>query len=83
MKCCQNVNFKFDQIFSSNYNNCFNTDIFFFFIKTGALTDMPAVRVFSLYAALAVLFDFLLQITVFIALMTLDAKRQEVRVIYL
>ena len=81
MKCCQNVNFKFDQIFSSNYNNCFNTDIFF--IKTGALTDMPAVRVFSLYAALAVLFDFLLQITVFIALMTLDAKRQEVRVIYL
>ena len=44
---------------------------------------MPAVRVFSLYAALAVLFDFLLQITVFIALMTLDAKRQEVRVIYL
>ena len=80
MKCSQNVNFKFDQIFSSNYNNCFNTDIFFF-IKTGALTDMPAVRVFSLYAALAVLFDFLLQITVFIALMTLDAKRQKVRVI--
>ena len=57
--------------------------LIFFFIKTGALTDMPAVRVFSLYAALAVLFDFLLQITVFIALMTLDAKRQEVRVIYL
>ena len=44
---------------------------------------MPAVRVFSLYAALAVFFDFLLQITVFIGLMTLDAKRQEVRVIYL
>ncbi|XP_076084000.1 NPC intracellular cholesterol transporter 1-like isoform X2 [Mytilus galloprovincialis] len=43
----------------------------------GALTDMPAVRVFSLYAALAVLFDFLLQITVFIGLMTLDARRQE------
>ena len=43
----------------------------------GALTNMPAVRIFSLYAALAVLFDFLLQITVFIALMTLDAKRQE------
>ncbi|XP_063417438.1 NPC intracellular cholesterol transporter 1-like [Mytilus trossulus] len=43
----------------------------------GALTNMPAVRVFSLYAALAVLIDFLLQITVFIALMTIDAKRQE------
>lgn len=44
---------------------------------------MPAVRVFSLYAALAVLFDFLLQITVFIGLMTLDARRQEVSVPYL
>lgn len=43
----------------------------------GALTDMPAVRIFSLYAALAVLFDFLLQITVFIGLMTLDARRQQ------
>lgn len=43
----------------------------------GALTMMPAVRVFSLYAAMAVLFDFLLQITVFISLLTLDAKRQE------
>ena len=39
---------------------------------------MPAVRVFSLYAAMAVLFDFLLQITVFIALLTFDAKRQKV-----
>lgn len=44
----------------------------------GALTNMPAVRVFSLYAAMAVLFDFLLQITVFIALLTFDAKRQKV-----
>jgi len=43
----------------------------------GALTDMPAVREFALYAAMAVLFDFLLQITCFISLMTLDAKRQE------
>ena len=44
----------------------------------GALTTMPAVRIFSLYAAMAVLFDFLLQITVFVALMTLDAKREKV-----
>lgn len=51
----------------------------FTFVVLGALTNMPAVRVFSLYAALAVLIDFLLQITVFIALMTMDAKRQRVK----
>ena len=44
----------------------------------GALTDMPAVREFALYAAMAVLFDFLLQITAFISLMAIDARRQEV-----
>ena len=38
---------------------------------------MPAVRIFSLYAAAAVFFDFLLQVTAFVALMSLDAKRQE------
>ncbi|KAH9496665.1 NPC intracellular cholesterol transporter 1, partial [Bulinus truncatus] len=43
----------------------------------GAMTEMPAVKVFSLYAAMAVLFDFLLQITIFISLLTLDTKRQE------
>ncbi|BFZ21461.1 hypothetical protein BsWGS_24500 [Bradybaena similaris] len=43
----------------------------------GALTEMPAVKVFSLYAAMAVLIDFLLQISIFVALLTLDAKRQE------
>jgi Niemann-Pick C1 protein len=42
----------------------------------GAITDMPAVKIFSLYAALAVLIDFLLQISTFVALLTLDAKRQ-------
>ena len=45
-------------------------------ILTGALTPMPAVRVFSLYAALAVLFDFILQISCFVSLMTFDANRQ-------
>lgn len=39
---------------------------------------MPAVRVFSLYSAMAVLLDFLFQVTVFVAIMTLDAKREEV-----
>ncbi|XP_059499854.1 NPC1-like intracellular cholesterol transporter 1 [Stegostoma tigrinum] len=43
----------------------------------GALTKMPAVRSFALYAALAILFDFLLQISAFVALMSLDVKREE------
>lgn len=42
----------------------------------GALTPMPAVRIFSLYAALAVLIDFILQITCFVSLMTLDCRRE-------
>lgn len=42
----------------------------------GALTPMPAVRIFSLYASLAVLIDFILQITVFVSFMTLDCKRE-------
>ncbi|PAA93975.1 hypothetical protein BOX15_Mlig020273g3, partial [Macrostomum lignano] len=45
----------------------------FFF---GALTSMPAVRVFALYAGMAVLVDFLLQISCFVALLSLDARRQ-------
>ncbi|XP_029633427.1 NPC intracellular cholesterol transporter 1 [Octopus sinensis] len=43
----------------------------------GALTTMPAVRMFSLYAGMAVFCDFALQITCFISLMALDAKRQK------
>ncbi|XP_065843628.1 NPC intracellular cholesterol transporter 1-like [Oscarella lobularis] len=43
----------------------------------GALTPMPAVRTFSLYAAVAIVLDFLLQITCFVALLFLDAKRQQ------
>lgn len=42
----------------------------------GALTPMPAVKMFSLYAGMAVFCNFLLQITCFVGLMTLDAKRQ-------
>lgn len=42
----------------------------------GVLTKMPAVRVFAMYACMAVFIDFLLQISCFVALMTLDAKRQ-------
>ncbi|XP_003738183.1 NPC intracellular cholesterol transporter 1 [Galendromus occidentalis] len=43
----------------------------------GALTSMPAVRTFALYAALALLIDVLLQITVFVSMLTLDIRRQE------
>ena len=40
---------------------------------------MPAVRTFSLFAGLAVFIDFLLQISCFVSLLGLDARRQEVR----
>ncbi|XP_017281567.1 NPC intracellular cholesterol transporter 1 [Kryptolebias marmoratus] len=43
----------------------------------GALSNMPAVRTFSLFAGLAVFIDFLLQISCFVSLLGLDAKRQE------
>ncbi|XP_074656980.1 NPC intracellular cholesterol transporter 1-like [Tubulanus polymorphus] len=43
----------------------------------GALTTMPAVKMFSLYAAGAVLFNFLLQITTFVAFLSFDARRQK------
>ena len=44
----------------------------------GALTHMPAVKVFSLYAAMAVFIDFLLQISCFVSLLALDARRHSV-----
>ena len=45
----------------------------------GALSGMPAVKAFALYAGLALLIDFLLQITAFVALMKLDITRQEAK----
>lgn len=42
----------------------------------GTLTPMPAVRVFAMTASLALLVDFILQLTVFIGLLTIDSKRQ-------
>ncbi|XP_017782929.1 PREDICTED: Niemann-Pick C1 protein isoform X2 [Nicrophorus vespilloides] len=42
----------------------------------GSLSDMPAVRAFALYAGMALLFDFLLQITCFVGLLSLDTQRQ-------
>ncbi|XP_077969319.1 NPC1-like intracellular cholesterol transporter 1 [Styela clava] len=54
---------------------CSLTESVAFFL--GALSDMPAVQQFALCAALAILIDFVLQVTVFVAVLTLDAKRQE------
>lgn len=43
----------------------------------GGLSDMPAVYAFALYAGLALVIDFFLQMTCFVALLTLDAHRVE------
>ncbi|KAF7829479.1 NPC intracellular cholesterol transporter 1-like isoform X1 [Senna tora] len=45
----------------------------------GTFIPMPACRVFSMFAALAVLLDFLLQVTAFVALIVLDFLRAEDR----
>ena len=43
----------------------------------GALSDMPAVRAFALYAGVALFVDFIMQITCFVSLLSLDMMRQE------
>ncbi|KAK9478308.1 sterol-sensing domain of SREBP cleavage-activation-domain-containing protein [Lipomyces japonicus] len=43
----------------------------------GAIVAMPAVRNFAIYAAGAVFLDALLQVTMFISVLTLDQKRTE------
>ncbi|KAI4389641.1 hypothetical protein MLD38_001846 [Melastoma candidum] len=43
----------------------------------GSFIPMPACRVFSMFAALAVLLDFILQITAFVALIVFDILRAE------
>ncbi|GAV63482.1 Patched domain-containing protein/Sterol-sensing domain-containing protein [Cephalotus follicularis] len=45
----------------------------------GSFIPMPACRVFSMFAALAVLLDFLLQVTAFVALIVFDFLRAENR----
>lgn len=54
---------------------CSLTEAVAFFL--GCLSDMPAVQQFAACAALAIAIDFLLQVSVFVAVMTLDAKRQQ------
>ncbi|XP_027951222.1 NPC1-like intracellular cholesterol transporter 1 [Eumetopias jubatus] len=43
----------------------------------GALTPMPAVRTFALTSGFAIILDFLLQVSAFVALFSLDSRRQE------
>ncbi|KAK3143975.1 hypothetical protein QOZ80_4AG0307300 [Eleusine coracana subsp. coracana] len=42
-----------------------------------AINPMPATRVFAMFAALAVLMDFLLQVTAFVALIVFDLRRAQ------
>jgi Niemann-Pick C1 protein len=44
-----------------------------------AMTPMPGVRAFSLYASLAIILNFFMQITCFVVLLTLDAKRTKAK----
>lgn len=44
----------------------------------GSISDMPAVQSFALYAMIAIMFNFFLQITAFVAFMTIDLIRQNV-----
>uniref|UniRef100_A0A8C9Z794 Niemann-Pick disease, type C1 n=1 Tax=Sander lucioperca TaxID=283035 RepID=A0A8C9Z794_SANLU len=58
----------------SMFLSSFSETVAFFL---GALSNMPAVRTFSLFAGLAVFIDFLLQISCFVSLLGMDARRQE------
>lgn len=49
------------------------------FFHLGSLSNMPAVKTFALYSTAAIFLNFIFQITVFVALMSLDQKRFEVR----
>ncbi|XP_051826300.1 NPC intracellular cholesterol transporter 1, partial [Antechinus flavipes] len=62
------------EVAPSMFLSSFSETIAFFL---GALSTMPAVRTFSLFAGMAVFIDFLLQITCFVSLLGLDIKRQE------
>ncbi|XP_032943516.1 NPC intracellular cholesterol transporter 1 isoform X2 [Rhinolophus ferrumequinum] len=62
------------EVAPSMFLSSFSETVAFFL---GALSVMPAVHTFSLFAGMAVLIDFLLQITCFVSLLGLDIKRQE------
>lgn len=43
----------------------------------GTYTDLPVMRAFSIYAFLGIIFDFLYQVTFFMAFVVLDARREK------
>lgn len=47
------------------------------YVCTGAISNMPAVKTFAMYAAAAILLNFFFQITAFVAFMALDERRSE------
>ncbi|XP_047362414.1 NPC intracellular cholesterol transporter 1 homolog 1b-like [Vespa velutina] len=51
------------------------SELFCFLI--GTLSSMPAVNTFAMYASLSILINFILQITAFISLLSLDSRRSE------
>ena len=53
---------------------CALTEATVFFV--GSISDMPAVKVFALNAGLAIVFNFILQVTAFLAVVKLDMDRQ-------
>eukprot|EP00903_Cladosiphon_okamuranus_P010290 g9741.t1 len=48
----------------------------FFAFMLGSATSLPAVKYVCLYAGTAILFDFFMQITAFVACLAMDANRQ-------
>lgn len=52
-----------------------------FLCPVGALSDMPAVQAFAMYAGMSLLINFVLQMTLFVALFSLDVMREEVRLV--
>ncbi|KAM4687373.1 NPC intracellular cholesterol transporter 1 [Discoglossus pictus] len=62
------------EVAPSIFLSSFSETVAFFL---GALSTMPAVRTFSLFAGMAVFLDFLLQITCFVSIFGLDMRRQE------
>lgn len=53
-----------------------------FYFVVGILSNMPAVHTFALFASIAVAFDFLFQITAFVALLALDERRLQVSFVF-